>query len=254
MASDALQTLARVGLKKIDIAVYTTCLGAPAGVYVHEIVKKTAFNRSSIDLSVTRLIGMGYISKRKQDKRWVFIATKPEDVLARQEMLLEDMRAAVPMLSRLTDHEGVIDSQFYHGYDGLQKAYDQMLLTLRVTPIDTDAGHVLAIGNGAKIKMVYADWQRGYIERRKRLKRWFKAVAPESSRKVKHWDHSPENLRDVRFIATKDFDFNAEIEIFGDSVLIYTATEPVGGIIIRNPIIADSFRAMHGILWNVAKP
>ncbi len=254
MASDALQTLARAGLKKIDIAVYTTCLAQPAGNYVHELVKKTTFNRSSIDLSLKRLISMGYIARRKHDKRFVYVASRPEDIVAKQELLLDDMRAAMPMLSRLTEREGIMDSQFYHGYEGLRKAYDQMLLTIRSTPREGDRGHLLAIGNGAKTKLVYSDWQRDFIERRKRLKCWFKPIAPESSRKEKHWMNSPENLRESRFIPDKEFPFHAELEICGDTVMIYTAVEPIGGVIIRSSVIADSMRLIHKMLWNIAKP
>ena len=254
MFSDALQTLARTGLKKIDIAVYTHCLARPQGSYVHEITKGTGFNRSSIDLALTRLIEMGYISRHKQEKRWVFKATKPGDVVARQELLLEDLRAAVPMLAKFSQDESFIDSQFYHGNEGLQKAYEHMLLVMRGTSPDTDAGHLLSISNGAKAKHIFGDWQRQYIERRKRLKRWYKPVTNESSRKVKHWATSPADLREARFLPDKIFPFSAGIEMCGDSVLIYTAIEPAGGIIIRNAIIADSMRVLHTLLWNMANP
>ncbi len=254
MASDALQTLARAGLKKIDIAVYTHCLARPQGSYVHEITKSTGFNRSSIDLALSRLTELGYIARRKEEKRWIFKATKPEDVLAKQELLLEDLRAAVPMLAKFSQSEGFIDSQFYLGNEGLQKAYEHMLLIMRITPADSDAGHLLGIANGAKANHIFGDWQREYIERRKRLKRWYKAVAPESSRKTKAWSDSPPDMREVRYLPDKTFPFNAGIEMCGDSVLIYTAMEPVGGIIIRNAIIADSFRTLHSLIWNFASP
>ncbi len=254
MASDALQTLARAGLKKIDIAVYTHCLARPQGAYVHEITKGTGFNRSSIDLALSRLTELGYIARRKEEKRWIFVATKPEDVLAKQELLLEDLRAAVPMLAKFSQSEGFIDSQFYHGKEGLKKAYEHLLLVMRVTPADTSAGHLLSISNGAKAKHVFADWPREFIERRKRLKRWYRVVTTEGSRKVKFWTSSDADLRESRHLPDNIFPFNAGIEMCGDTVLIYTAVEPAGGIIIRNAIIADSFRALHALVWNIAKP
>ncbi len=251
MSVDINKTLESVGLKETDIKIYTFCLSRALGAFTHEITKATGINRSTIDLAINRLLDMGYLQKIKEGRRWKYKGTKPEDILARQELLLEDMRQAVPILSSLVSHDSRIDVQFYDGFDGLRRAYDQVIAVMRNLPDDTDAGHMLAITNGQKQHLVFPDWQKQFIERRKRLKRSYKVVAPESSRRSHHWSVNPTNLRDARYIPDEKFPFNITMEMFGEYVLIYTAIQPVGGVMIRNAVVADSMRCLHTVLWNV---
>jgi hypothetical protein len=93
--------------------------------------------------------------------------------------------------------------------------------------------------------------QKAFINKRIKMGVWYKAIAPDSSRKVKEWSDDPESLRSVRYVNQKKFDFKVQMEIYANSVMIYSPLKPVGGVVIHNARIASSMRSLFYLMWSM---
>lgn len=253
MFQDASQILGKLGLKPTDSRVYMTLVSCRDGLFIAELCQKTKIKRSTVYLSLKRLMDGGYISQVKVGQRWKYFAEHPERLLAKQETILEDLREVVPFLSKLKSSDTQTEIKFYEGIDGIRKAYETVLITLKFAQSEAegDAKNLLAFASGQDTQKVFPDWQKNFIDKRKRLDVHYKVVAPLSSQNVSAFTNDPAQLREARYIPDDQFPFKVMMEIYSDSVFIYAPAPPVGGVIIRNGPIAESLRALHQFVWSV---
>lgn len=249
MFQDVLQLLERMGLKEKDGKVYLTCLHYKDGLYVHEIVKYTKIVRSTVDVILERLEGEGFISKVKVGARYKYYAESAESILFKREKLLEDFKALVPMLSRLGTETGETEVKFFEGRDGILKVYEDILLQLKYA--QGEGRQLVSFAAGADVMKVYPDIQKDFIDKRKKLGIWYRAIVAKSSDKVfEYVPHAPD-LRDVRFFDDTKRPFHVAFETYADSVMIISPTKPFGGVVIRNPKIAESMRSLFYLVWDL---
>lgn len=78
MFQDVISLLGRMGLKEKDAHVYLTCLHFPQGLYVHEIVRETGMNRSTVDVVLERLVAAGFANRLRTGSRDRYLAQSPE--------------------------------------------------------------------------------------------------------------------------------------------------------------------------------
>ncbi len=248
MFQDAMHTLQKLGLKPTDIRVLLTCMSKKDGHFIAELCTTTKIKRSTVYSSLKRLLDGGYVTKIRVGNRWKYYAESPESLVTRHEMLLDDLKDLAPLLKRLTSVQSQTEIKFYEGIDGLRKAYESILISMKLAP-EGEERNLLGFTSGADVQKVFTDWQKQFINKRLKLGSWFKVIAPESSKGVKHFESDAKNLRESRTIPDAQFPFKIALEICGDSVFIYSAIQPVGGVIIRNAQIAESMRVLFLYVW-----
>ena len=59
-------------------------------------------------------------------------------------------------------------------------------------------------------------------------------------------------LRESRFIKPDKLPFNSDITIYDNNVAISSLTEKIGGTIITDKVVANSFRSLFELLWGCA--
>lgn len=203
MQKDVAKLFGRLGLKEREGRIYLTCLRASDGQFTHEIVKSTRITRSTVDITLQRLVARGFITRVKVGRRYRFMAQKPDIILARQKQLVEDFEKALPFLNltggRPKEHEVI----YFEGRQGLREVHEDVLLTVKLAK--GDKKHICAIASGEDSIRLFPDMQKAFIDKRVRNQSWYRAIASVASAKVPEYRTDPLALREVRYVADPDF-------------------------------------------------
>ena len=249
MFRDVSMILGRMGLKDKDATVYLVCLHFKEGLFVHEITKQTKMNRSTVDVVLKRLIEMGFMSKVKVGSRYKFIAQSPESILFKQEATLEEFKTILPVLSRLGADKTQTEIRFFEGKDGIREIYDDVLLQLKFA--EGERRQLVGFDIGPHLSTVFPDIQKKFIDKRIRMKIWYKGIVPQSAVGKNEYAALEKDLRQVKFVDDKKFPFKVNFQAYADSVHICSTSKPYGGVIIKNRNIADSMRALFNLTWGL---
>lgn len=238
---------ARLGLKEREGRIYLACLRAKEGLYIYEVAATTHLPRSTVDLNVRRLLRRGFLNKTKSGRRLRFTAIDPDAILFRQKQLVEDMETMLPTLKRLGGSRKEMEIHFFEGAIGYRQAYQEALHRLRLAP--PDKKDMLSFSSGVDAIRLFPDMQRAFIEKRIKNGSWYRAIAPETSAQIPEWQNDKEALREVKYVSGDSGIFQIDIYVFGDSVMLYSTTAPIGGVTIRNEKVAASMRTLFNLLW-----
>ncbi len=251
MFQDITHLLNRLGLKENEAKVYLTCLHFKDGLYVHEIVKKIGFKRSSIDLILKRLVKKEYINKIKIGQRYKYMAEKPETILFMHENTLDDFKAIMPMLAKLGSNKTETEIRFFEGRDGIQKIYNDILLELKLLNPDAPERELISFSHGINVLNIFPDIQKKFIDKRIKMGVWYKAIIPKGQTMAPVYTTNKKAFRLIKAVDEKSFPFKDVFEIYGHSVMIYSPKKPYGGVVIRNKNIAASMRAIFYLMWDL---
>jgi sugar-specific transcriptional regulator TrmB len=249
MFQDVVSLLGRFGLKDADAKVFLALLHFKEGLYVHELVRQTSIKRSSVDLILGRLISEGYAVRVLSGKRHKYFAKAPEQIFFQKEQALGDFREILPVLSRLGASKEETQVQFFEGAQGVRRIHEDILLRLKHA--EESKKELLSFSSGQHLIKIFPEMQKAFINKRIKMGVWYKAIAPLSSKKIPEWTDSPQSLRAVRYIEEKKFNFEMQMEVYADSIMIYSPLKPVGGVVIHNARIASSMRSLFYLMWNM---
>lgn len=249
MFQDLTHTLSRLHLKPKDATVYLTCLHFKEGLFVHELVKKTKINRSTVDLILQRLIETGFISKVKVDRRYKFFAQSLENILLKQEAIVADFRELLPLLSKLGTESGATEIRFFEGKKGILQIYDDMLQRLKFA--EGDARQLVSFSGGSEVSAVFPDMQKKFIDKRIKIGVWYRAIVPHGALKISEFKENPKDLRAAKGVDDKKFPFKVTFETYADSVMIYSPKKPFWRR--RHPQSSDrvSMRSLFYLVWGL---
>lgn len=249
MHKDIMGLMKRLGLKDRESRIYFICLRNKGGFFIHEIAKQTRLARSTVDLNVRRLVQRGFLNRIMVGRRLRYMATTPETVLFRQKQLTDDLEQIVPLLTKLDGRKQETEVIYFEGVEGLRRVHDDILLQTKFA--SSAKKHVFGFSSGADTIKLYPNIQKTYINKRVKNGVWFKAIAPYVSRGVREWSKDSRSLRDVKYMPHGNSPFRIETQIYGDSVMLYSTRNPIGGVIIRNDEIAESMRGLFALVWSL---
>lgn len=249
MNNNALSILNRIGLKDKDAKVYLACLRFRGGLYVKDIVKETSLVRSTVDVIIDRLIEKGFLNKVKVENRFKYIAQRPEAVLFRQEELLRDFKEIVPDLSLLGGENANSEIRFFEGEDGFREIHRDILMKLKFSK--GKGRQLLSFTSGLDVLNIFPDLQKRFIEKRVEMGVQYRCIVPMSSTSVYEYQSAPEVMREIKSIEEEKFPFKVTLEIYSDSVMIFSPRKPYGGAVITNPEISSSMRALFELVWSL---
>jgi predicted DNA-binding transcriptional regulator len=249
MYKDINLLLKRVGLKDHESRVYLACLKYREGLFTHEIVRETRMIRSTVDLTVKRLLQRGFLNKVKAGRRLRFFAQAPEAVLFRQKQLVEDLEQVMPAFAKIAGEKKDMEIFYFEGARGFRQVHDDALRQIKLaTGIKKD---MLSFASGVDSIRLYPSMQKQFIDKRIRNGSWYKGIAPRSSTHVKEWSNDPKALRSMKYLPDDDYPFRIDIQIYADSIMLYSTIPPIGGVTIQNEKVADSMRALFNMVWKL---
>src|SRR5271168_3400501 len=115
MRKDIMALFGRLGLKDRERRIYIACLRYKAGLFLYEIARETRITRSTVDLTVRRLLQHGFLNKVKVGRRQRYFALAPEALLFRQKQLTEDLEQVVPLLANIGGGKKDMDILHFEG-------------------------------------------------------------------------------------------------------------------------------------------
>ncbi|MDP9126696.1 MAG: BlaI/MecI/CopY family transcriptional regulator [Pseudomonadota bacterium] len=249
MHKDVMTLLTRMGLKDRERRIYMACLKYKDGMFIYELAQETRITRSTVDLTVRRLVQSGFLNKVKVGRRLRYFALAPEAVLFRQKQLAEDWEQLVPLLSNIAGQKKDMEILHFEGVDGLRRVYEDILLQLKFA--NGRKRDLLSFSSGVNIVRIFPNIQKAFINKRIKTGAWFRAISTQESSLVPEWMNNAKQLRAVKYIPEKNFQLSMTTDIYGDNVMMYSPVPPVGGVIIRNEKIADSMRALFNLMWRL---
>lgn len=226
------------------------CLQSGEGLFVHQIASQTKVIRSTIDLALKRLVSNGFLSKSKIGKRWIYKATPPEAILFQQKSALEDFEEVLPVLAKLRPAGHEMDVQFFEGKEGLIKAHRDVLIQTKLTAVGKK--DILSFTSAHDTYKIFPDINRAFINKRIKNGSWYKAIATSDSKSLKEWSTDEKFLRTIKYLPSST-KFGVEIQIYADSLMIFSTKPPFGGVIIKNPNVAESMRNLFNFVWAITK-
>tara|TARA_Y100000310_G_scaffold342288_1_gene444869 strand:- start:280 stop:1029 length:750 start_codon:yes stop_codon:yes gene_type:complete len=242
-----LNELKRIGLSDNEARVYLAMLElGPATVL--EISAKAGVNRPTTYVQIEALKKEGLVSSHTKGKKQLFNPESPsqlESILGSQKKeLAEKQDELKKVLGDLTSlHNLGADKpivRYFEGKEGLLKMQDEFL--------KMKGKEILGIYSLDDVLKIFPNQARGYSE--KRLKKKIKARGIYTYSKgavMKEKDKSI--LRETRFVHPDNFSFKSDITIFDNNIAISSLSGKIGGTIITDKVVADSFRALFELLW-----
>lgn len=249
MHKDIMELLNRIGLKNRESKIYLTCLGFKDGLFIHEIAKHARITRSTVDLTARRLAQRGFLNKIKVGRRFRYFALAPDAVLFRQKQLVEDLENVVPVLQKISGTKKDMEILYYEGAQGFKQVHDDVLMQLKFAP--ESKRDLLSFSSGYDSMRLYPNIQKQFINKRVKNGSWYRAIAPQSSSQVEEWMPSSKALRTVKYLPDENYPFTIDIQMYADTTMLYSTTQPIGGVIIRNEKITESMRALFHHMWKL---
>ncbi len=241
--------LRRIGLDEREIEVYLALL-AMKTARAAQIAKTAKQSRSHTYLILDALKEKGLVSEIERGSVMHFVAEPPERLLSYVKNRGQELRSleslvqgAVPYLSSLTPRlVGQPRVTVLHGLEGTKHVYRDVLTREFVAffnpKVDLDAfgGNIILMLFGEDVKLhgkdllVDNDAARKYI-----------AEVPQSA------DYA------IRLLP-KGITFDADIIVFANEIALFTFADEPTIIRIENPQLADAFRALHKVFWEMSEP
>ncbi|MDD5022860.1 MAG: helix-turn-helix domain-containing protein [Candidatus ainarchaeum sp.] len=242
MESSILEDL---GLSKAEINVYISLLElgtSSAGA----ILQRCRLQNSVTHRALNSLIEKGLITYIIEGKRKIYQAVSPdffydfiEDKKRRFELILPELkkkREAVDIRTEAT---------IYKGKKGIWQIYNDLL--------NSDGKEYLTFGGGKQVtySVMGEEWWKLLHSKRILKKIPARQVFDESIREFGE-ELKKRPLSKVKFLS-QEFEQLTETIICGNAVGIVMFTENPYGVLIRDKVVADSYRKNFKILWEKAK-
>ncbi len=233
-----------IGLNDSEVAVYLAALeGGPAQAQV--LVKKSGFSRPATYLAIEQLMHKGLMSSVLKGKRNVYAAEPPERLVNFGKSQVDNLAVKVGEIEsalddlRLLRHGDRPAVKFYEGIEGL-KAILQDLADAK--PADT-----LEIANMDAVRGIFSTEELESVQKiLTKIKAKGRAILAGKVSRVR------EGV-EARLLPKGDFGFEGDILIYGSRIAMVSFKGRISGVVIENPIIAETYRALFELAWRSAK-
>lgn len=252
------ETLKEAGLKKGEAEIYSILLETGPKT-AKELIQRTNHKKGMVykhieeleerDLISKRLIPIQRGSKTSKKKEAIFEAKHPYKILENIEHDIKvkkaqesSIQAALPqMISSFNVLENKPGVRILEGVDGVKAVYED---TLR------EGAEILAIIQASAVDPLLKKWLDDYYVK-ERVKKGIKArvIVAEDSKAKEYTDRNDTESRITKLVPSDKFPAFTEINIYGSKVAFILKKNEYVGIIINNPLISESMKALFNISW-----
>lgn len=248
MARKDLQRIVEsAGLNPLESRLYLTGLevgNAPASVYA----KRTGLNRITTYNHLEELSRRGLFAIMEERGGKSYSPVSPEHFALEVQKNTAALNRVLPELRAL---QGAAQRspqvKFFQGWEGVKRVYEDTL---------TAEGELLNFANSALVRAHWENYDEEYVAERVRRKITLRGIAPNDEAGWQVHGQDRVNLREIRLVPAKDFNFNNEINIYDHKVTIVSFGEVEGelfGLIIESKDVADTQRQIFEMAWRYAK-
>jgi sugar-specific transcriptional regulator TrmB len=239
MSLDVIKTLEQLGIDEKQASVYLACLELGSAT-VQELAEKSGVKRTSIYNFLEEIKQKGLVTEVKQGNKVLLIPEDPNILLQRAQEQTQKISELLPDLMAIFNRPGNKPKvHYYQGVDGLMRAYEEML---------NSKENIVGFSDYEKMfEALPHDFLNGFPARRKAYHMSFSSVTKDGpwGRQVKEWDK--DQMRETRL--AKDIEFDTEVNIYGNKVMLLSFRRPYAGVIIEDYAIATTMRSIWKMVW-----
>jgi sugar-specific transcriptional regulator TrmB len=230
-----------LGLTQAEIKTYIALLELGSST-AGPILEKANIQNSVLHRALHSLIGKGLITYILESKRRIYQATNPEnfhDFIENKRRRFDQLLPELQKKQQLAKVQTA--AEIFRGKRGLTQMY--------TTILNCGGKEYNTFGGGTRVthNVMGEFWWKNLHAKRltKRLK--CRQVFDETIRKFGQWLNK-KKLTKIRFLPKQQEQLQETI-ICGDYVGIAIFTESPYGVLIHDPVVADSYRKQFEILW-----
>jgi len=207
------------------------------------IARQSKVKRSTVYEIIPQLEKQGLIVKTKDGKKSIYVAESPKTVLTLLKERERCFTEALPeMMSIYKTQENRPKVYFYEGKDEVQQMY---MDTIREGK---------PISNYTSIKNLYSyldrAWVQEYIRTRVAKGVPTRIIAIDSPEAREWEENASEELREIKMLGQNQVDFAADVQIYGNKVIISTYKKNIFGLLIEDDNIAAIQRLVFETMWS----
>ena len=246
--------LKNIGLNESEIKVYLALLKIGESKK-DSIVKESRISSSKIYDVTWKLAEKGLVSIIIKNGIKHFKAAPPEtliEVINKKRISLEkkedQLKKLIPTLNKIIQERVKKEIvEMYVGWRGLETLYGIILNDLKRGQTD----FVLGATTGIKTEKT----ERFYVKINRKLKEKGIKLNILFGKKQRSYAKRVSKKGELKYYKVKylDFDFPTEINIFNDNVAIIILLDEPISLLIRNKLLAESFKSYFAALWKIAK-
>ncbi|MBU1030660.1 MAG: helix-turn-helix domain-containing protein [Nanoarchaeota archaeon] len=237
--------LEELGLTQSETKIYLALLelgNSSAG----KILEKSKQQNSVVHRSLNSLIEKGLISYILQGKKRIYKATNPENFYDLIEEKKKKFDTILPKLKQLqTFHEISSFGEIFKGKKGINQLY--------LTLLNSEGKEYNTFGGGSEVTfdIMGETWWKNIHAKRIDKKISSRQIFDETVRKFGN-ELNKLPLTEIKFLP-KEYSQLQETIIIDDMIGIAIFTQNPYGILIKDKVVADSYRLQFELLWQQAK-
>ena len=109
---DLINFLTNFNLNQKEAKLYVACLGKPEAS-IQDLIQLSGLPRSTVAFELKSLVEKGVVLESKKGKRRVFVALRPEKILAKNKKAVDDLGQILPELQARTKQEAGYRYSYY---------------------------------------------------------------------------------------------------------------------------------------------
>ncbi|VVB79634.1 HTH-type sugar sensing transcriptional regulator TrmBL1 [uncultured archaeon] len=212
------------------------------------IIKETQIANSRVYESLNTLVGKGLVSYNVQKDGKHFQAESPNKFIELEEQRKKKISELVPQLNNLKNtKEKETLTAVYEGYEGFKTAFRKIVYDCPVNGVIDVFGFSQPQYKSENLSLFLNNLNLKSIKKRQKLR----LITDISSRGFQE-DIAKAKNTEVKYMPS-GYLSPAAMDIFEDYVYIFLWEEKPFVFMIKNKLIAESFKQYFNVLWTIAK-
>jgi len=245
--------LQRMGLNSKEIKVYliTLELGTqPASV----IARKVAIPRNTTRFLLDKLVEKGLIKKTTKANTQLYTPEEPKNLINLLERQRVDSNSVIDAkINQLKEVMAELETRyrpestkpkvtFYEGDEGLTKVYEDTL---------TSSETIRSFASFEGMHGALPEYFKNYYRRRSENEIFIRSIHPDTPLARERTKNDKKEYRESRLIPKDKYNFNPEIQLYDNKIVITSWKEKLG-IIIESQEIYQAMTVAFELSWNEA--
>ena len=239
--------LQELGLTKNESLIYLFLL-KNNGITTGSIIKETQIANSRVYESLNSLISKGLVSYNIQKDGKHFTAESPRKFIELEEQRKKKIQELIPNLEKLKKSQTQeTTTAVYEGFEGFKTAFKKIVDDCEVGGTIHVFGFSQPEYKSGNLKLFLANLNLKSIAKKQKLQ----VITDISSKEFQKETARAKNTT-IKYMP-KGYLSPAAMDIFQDYVYMFLWEEKPFVFMIKNKMIAESFKAYFNVLWKIAK-
>lgn len=240
--------LEELGLTKNESKVYLFLL-KQGETTTGAIIKETGIANSRVYESLNSLIEKGLVSYNVQKEGKHFIAEDPKKFIEIEEAREKKIKELIPGLVSLKNSEQKeTTTAVYEGYEGFKTAFKKIIDDCPVRGQIDIIGFSQPAHASDSLKLFLENINLRCVQKKQKLR----FLLDESGKFWQGKDREKMKYNEVKYLP-KGYITPAAMDIFEEYVYIFLWEEKPFVFMIKNKVIAESFKTYFNLMWGIAK-